>query len=181
MIRGGLFIGRFQPPHWGGHVWAVRDILNEVDELIVVIGSAQFNYIIKDPFTVGGERIWMLREALREGGVDLSRVIIVPIPNIENNAAWFGYLRSYVPPFQVAYTGNPFVAMLLREAGIEVRQQPLYDRQRYNSTRIRELMLKDDPEWEGLVPKSVAEIIRKINGIERLKTIATGEAEPHKW
>lgn len=158
----------------------MRDILREVDELVIVIGSAQFNYIIKDPFTVG-ERIWMLREALREGGVDLSRVIIVPMSNIENNAAWFSYLRSYVPPFQAAYTGNPFVAMLLREAGVEVRQQQLYDRQRYNSTRIRELMLKGDPEWESLVPKSVAEIIRSINGIERLKIIAAGEAEPHKW
>jgi len=178
MVRA-LFIGRFQPPHWG-HVWAIKDILREVDELIVVIGSAQFNYIIKDPFTVG-ERIWMLREALREGGIDLSRIIIVPIPNIENNAAWFGHLRSYVPPFQVAYTGNPFVAMLLREAGIEVRQQPMYDREKLNSTRIRELIIRGDPSWEELVPKSVARIIREIGGIERLRVISMGEAEPHRW
>jgi nicotinamide-nucleotide adenylyltransferase len=175
----GLFIGRFQPPHWG-HVWAIRDILREVDELIVIIGSSQFNYIIKDPFTVG-ERIWMLREALRESEVDLSRVIIIPIPNIENNAAWFGHLRSYTPPFQVVYTGNPFVALLLREVGIEVRQQPMYDRERYNSTKIRELIIKNDPTWEELVPSSVAKIIKEINGIERLRIIAIGEAEPHKW
>jgi len=178
MIRA-IFIGRFQPPHLG-HVWAIRDILREVDEVIVVIGSAQFNYIIKDPFTIG-ERIWMLREALKEGGVDLSRVIIVPIPNIENNAAWFGHLRSYTPPFQVAYTGNPFVAMLFREAGIEVRQQPMYDREKLNSTRIRELIIKGDPSWEELVPKSVARIIREIGGVERLRVIAMGEAEPHRW
>lgn len=158
----------------------MRDILSEVGELIIVIGSAQFNYIIKDPFTVG-ERIWMLRETLREGGVDLSRIIIVPIPNIENNAAWFSYLRSYIPPFQVAYTGNPFVAMLLREAGIEIRQQPLYDRQKYSSTRIRELIIKGDSEWERLVPMSVVKIIKEINGTERLKIITLGEAEPHKW
>ncbi|MGC9152548.1 MAG: nicotinamide-nucleotide adenylyltransferase [Vulcanisaeta sp.] len=178
MVRA-LFIGRFQPPHWG-HVWAIRDILREVDEVVIIIGSAQFNYIIKDPFTVG-ERIWMLREALREGGVDLSRVIIIPIPNIENNAAWFGHLKSYTPPFQVAYTGNPFVAMLLKEAGIEVRQQPMYDRSKYNSTRIRELMIKGDPEWEDLVPKSVVKIIKEVNGVERLRIIAMGEAEPHRW
>ncbi len=178
MIRG-LFIGRFQPPHWG-HVWAIREILREVDELIIVIGSAQFNYIEKDPFTVG-ERIWMLREGLKEGGVDLSRVIMVPIPNIENNASWVGYLKSYVPPFQVAYTGNPFVAMLLREAGVEVRQQPIFDRGKYVSTRIRELMIKGDPSWEDLVPKSVAKIIKDIRGVERLRIIALGEAAPHEW
>ena len=178
MIRG-LFIGRFQPPHWG-HVWAIKAILNEVDELIVVIGSAQFNYIEKDPFTVG-ERIWMLREGLREGGVDLSRVIIVPIPNIENNSAWLSYIKSYLPPFQVAYTGNPFVAMLLREGGVEVRQQPMYDRGKYVSTRIREMIIKGDPSWRELVPASVARIIDEVKGVERLKVIMSGEAEPHKW
>jgi len=178
VIRG-LFIGRFQPPHWG-HVWAIKAILSEVDELIVVIGSAQFNYIEKDPFTVG-ERIWMLREGLKEGGVDLSRVIIVPIPNIENNAAWLSYIKSYLPPFQVAYTGNPFVAMLLREGGVEVRQQPMYDRDRYVSTRIREMMIKGDQSWRGLVPVSVARIIDEVKGVERLRVIMSGEAEPHKW
>ncbi|MFP3161457.1 MAG: nicotinamide-nucleotide adenylyltransferase, partial [Vulcanisaeta sp.] len=80
-----------------------------------------------------------------------------------------------------AYTGNPFVAMLFREAGIEVRQQPMYDREKLNSTRIRELIIRGDPSWEELVPKSVARIIREIGGVERLRIIAMGEAEPHRW
>jgi nicotinamide-nucleotide adenylyltransferase len=174
-----LFPGRFQPPHWG-HVYAVKEILKEVDEVVVVVGSAQFNYILKDPFTAG-ERVWMLREALREGGVDLSRVVVIPIPNVENNWEWLGRVRSYTPPFQVVYTGNPFVALLFREAGFEVRQQPMYQREVYSSTRVRELMLRGDPAWESLVPRSVAEIVRAIGGVERLKIAAAGEAEPHKW
>ncbi|MEL9989992.1 MAG: nicotinamide-nucleotide adenylyltransferase [Thermoproteus sp.] len=174
-----LFPGRFQPPHWG-HVRAVEAILREVDELIVSVGSAQFNYLLKDPFTAG-ERIWMLREALREGGVDLSRVIIVPIPNVENNLEWIGRVKSYVPPFDVVYTGNPFVAMLFRDAGYEVRQQPMYQREMYSSTRVRELILRGDPQWEELVPKSVAAIIRRIGGVERIKIATAGEAEPHRW
>jgi nicotinamide-nucleotide adenylyltransferase len=178
-VRRALFPGRFQPPHWG-HVYAVKEILKEVDEVVVVVGSAQFNYISKDPFTAG-ERVWMLREALREGGVDLSRVVVIPIPNVENNWEWLGRVRSYAPPFQVVYTGNPFVALLFREAGFEVRQQPIYQREVYNSTRVRELMLKGDPAWESLVPRSVAEIVKAIGGIERLKIAAAGEAEPHKW
>jgi Nicotinamide mononucleotide adenylyltransferase len=154
--------------------------LKEVDEVIIAVGSAQFNYILKDPFTAG-ERIWMIREALREGGVDLSRIVTVPIPNVENNLEWLGRVKSYTPPFQVVYTGNPFVALLFKEAGHEVRQQPMYHRERYSSTRVRELMLKGDPLWEELVPRSVAEIIKKIGGVERLRTAAAGEAEPHKW
>jgi nicotinamide-nucleotide adenylyltransferase len=174
-----LFPGRFQPPHWG-HVKAVKAILEEVDEVVVSVGSAQFNYILKDPFTAG-ERIWMLREGLREGGVDLSRVIIVPIPNVENNLEWLGRVRSYAPPFEVVYTGNPFVARLFRDAGYEVRQQPMFERDRYVSTRVRELMLAGDPRWEELVPRSVAEIVKRIGGVERLRIAAGGEAEPHMW
>lgn len=175
----GLFVGRFQPPHWG-HVWAVKAILREVDELVVAIGSAQFNYIEKDPFTAG-ERLWMLREALREGDVDLARVIVVPVPNVENNLEWIGRLKSWLPPFEVAYTHNPFVAMLLRDAGVEVRQFPLFQRERYSSTRVRELMARGDPAWEELVPPSVARIVKAIGGPERLRVIALGEAEPHRW
>jgi len=174
-----LFPGRFQPPHWG-HVYAIREILREVDEVIVAVGSAQFNYIAKDPFTAG-ERIWMLREALREGGVDLSRVIIVPIPNVENNLEWLGRVKSYVPPFHVVYTGNPFVALLFRQAGYEVRQQPLYRRDLYSSTRVRELIIRGDPKWEELVPASVAAIIKQVGGEERLRIASLGEAEPHRW
>jgi nicotinamide-nucleotide adenylyltransferase len=177
-MKRALFPGRFQPPHWG-HVYAVKEILREVDEVIIAVGSAQFNYILKDPFTAG-ERIWMLREALREGGVDLSRVVIVPIPNVENNLEWLGRVRSYTPPFHVVYTGNPFVALLFREAGYEVRQQPMYHRERFSSTRVRELMLRGD-QWEELVPRAVVEIIKTIGGVERLRIATMGEAEPHRW
>ncbi len=177
-MKRALFPGRFQPPHWG-HVYAVKEILREVDEVIIAVGSAQFNYILKDPFTAG-ERIWMLREALREGGVDLSRVVIVPIPNVENNLEWLGRVRSYTPPFHVVYTGNPFVALLFREAGYEVRQQPMYHRERFSSTRVRELMLRGD-QWEELVPRAVVEIIKTIGGVERLRIATMGEAEPHQW
>jgi len=177
-MKRALFPGRFQPPHWG-HVYAVKEILREVDEVIIAVGSAQFNYILKDPFTAG-ERIWMLREALREGGVDLSRVVIVPIPNVENNLEWLGRVRSYTPPFHVVYTGNPFVGLLFREAGYEVRQQPMYHRERFSSTRVRELMLRGD-QWEELVPRAVVEIIKTIGGVERLRIATMGEAEPHQW
>ncbi|MEM0468453.1 MAG: nicotinamide-nucleotide adenylyltransferase [Pyrobaculum sp.] len=174
-----LFPGRFQPPHLG-HVYAIKEILREVDEVVVVIGSAQFNYILKDPFTAG-ERIWMLREALREGGVDLSRVVTIPIANVENNLEWIGRVKSYAPPFHVVYTGNQYVALLFKEAGYEVRQQPLLDRDKYNSTKIREMILRGDPAWENYVPKSVASIIKQIGGQRRLAAASTGEAEPHRW
>ena len=175
----GLFIGRFQPPH-KAHLIVIKNILQEVNELIIVIGSAQFNYILKDPFTAG-ERIWMLREAMKEYNIDLSKVILIPLNNIENNAVWVSYLKSYVPPFDIVYTGNPFVAKLFQDNGIKVKLIELIERDKYSGTRIRELMIKDDESWKDLVPKSVVKIIELINGVKRLKIAALMEAEPHKW
>ena len=40
MTKRGLFVGRFQPFHLG-HLDMVKYALTEVDELIIVIGSAQ--------------------------------------------------------------------------------------------------------------------------------------------
>ncbi len=175
----GLFIGRFQPPHWG-HVKAIQHILDEVDELIIVVGSAQFNYSEKDPFTAG-ERVLMLRAALKEAGADLGRVIMIPLNNFENNHSWVKYLESYVPPFDVAYTGNQFVAMLLKNAGYRVVQQPLFSRDIYVSTLVRKKMMDGDESWRELVPPSVAKILDELRSVERLRVISAGEADPLKW
>jgi nicotinamide-nucleotide adenylyltransferase len=55
-------VGRFQPFHIG-HLALARQILGECDELVIAIGSAQFNFIEKDPFTAG-ERVVMIHGAL---------------------------------------------------------------------------------------------------------------------
>jgi len=179
VFKRGCFVGRFQPPHWG-HFKAIEWILERTEELVVVVGSAQYNYIEKDPFTAG-ERIWMLREGLKEAGVDLSRVLLMPLDNVENNAIWVRRLLSYMPPIDVAFTNNPFVELLFREHGIVVVNPPLYERDRLKSSLIRNMMLKGDNEWRSLVPSNVAEVIDKIGGINRLRIISIGEVEPHKW
>src|ERR671922_1103006 len=101
IIRG-LMVGRFQPFH-NGHLSLAKQILGECDELIIAIGSAQFNYTYKDPFTAG-ERISMIHAALSESKIDLGRCYIIPVVNDENNARWFAHLKSMVPYFDVLYS-----------------------------------------------------------------------------
>ncbi len=173
-----LITGRFQPFH-KGHLELVKYILKECDELVIAITSAQFNYIEKDPFTAG-ERIWMIHEALREGKVDLARCYIATVVNDENNARWIGHLKSFLPPFDVVYTGNAYVAMLMKDSGIKVRDVKFYDREKYNATRIRRLMM-GGKNWHELVPKSVAQIIKRIDGIKRMKVISRSESRPQEW
>jgi len=173
-----LLMGRFQPFHLG-HLQVAKEILGEFSRLIVAVGSATFNYLEKSPFTAG-ERIWMIHEALVKERLDMGRIYITAYPNIENNAAWAAHLKSLLPPFQVAFTGNALPHILLKEAGIEVRPLKMIKRDLYSATVIRERMLGGE-DWESLVPPAVAGVIKEIGGVERLRFIIRGESDPLHW
>jgi nicotinamide-nucleotide adenylyltransferase len=180
MTKRGLMLGRFQPFH-NGHMSLTKQILSECDELIIIIGSAQFNFIDKDPFSAG-ERVLMIYEALKEAKIDLSRCYVIPVANDENNARWLAYLRSMVPPFDVLYSGNDFVKYLVlsQDSGITVKNPTFAKKEEYNSTNIRHLM-QDGKPWKHLVPPAVANIIQQVGGIERIKVVAGSDSNPQRW
>ena len=171
-------MGRFQPFHLG-HLDLVKQILSECDEVVIAITSSQFNYLEKDPFTAS-ERIEMIYQALKEDGVDLSRCFIIPIENQFNIATWTSYLKSTLPQFDKVYSGNEYVSMLLADTGIQVIKPKFLERERYNATRIRNLMIEDQ-NWQSFVPPIVANVIKKINGINRLKTITKSDTKPTEY
>jgi len=174
----GLMMGRFQPFHLG-HLDLVKQILSECDEVVIAITSSQFNYLEKDPFTAS-ERIEMIYQALKEDGVDLSRCFIIPIENQFNIATWTSYLKSTLPQFDKVYSGNEYVSMLLADTGIQVIKPKFLERERYNATRIRNLMIEDQ-NWQSFVPPIVANVIKKINGINRLKIISKSDTKPTEY
>jgi nicotinamide-nucleotide adenylyltransferase len=141
-----------------------------VDELIVVIGSAQYSHKSYNPFTAG-ERLFMIRSALKEAGLDLSRLWIVPVPDVHLHMLWVSAVEGYTPKFNVVYSNEPLTRRLFTEAGYKVTELPLFDRKVYNSTLVREKMLKDE-SWTTLIPKAVADFIREIDGVNRLRDLA---------
>lgn len=170
-MRRGLYLGRFQPYHLGHHQ-VLEQISKEVDEIIVGIGSAQKSHEIENPFTAG-ERVLMVSGALEEFGI---KHYVVPIEDIQRNSLWVSHVKSMVPPFDTAYTNNPLVIELLSEAGIVVKQSPLFKRNSYSGTEIRRRMLRGE-KWEHFVPEKVVNIIREIDGVKRLKTVAKSDQE----
>jgi len=170
----GFFIGRFQPFH-NGHQTLVEEIVADVDELVLGIGSADASHTTRNPFTAG-ERVMMITKAVEAFDVP---VYVVPIEDIDRNAVWVSHVRSMTPTFDVAYSNNPLVVQLFEEAGIEVRQSRLYDRDRLEGTDIRERML-DDEDWADRVPDAVAGVIDEINGVQRLRTIAKDDVS-ERW
>ena len=171
--RRGITIGRFQPFH-NGHLVLIKQILEDCDEALVVVGSAQLNYTLTNPFTAG-ERIFMIRRALGEGRLDVSKIIIVPLVDEQSNARWFSMLASMLPPFDILYSGNHLV-VTLASSHLEVKSPRFVRREEYNGSYIRNRILKGQ-KWSDLVSKSVFDIINNIDGINRMKTLAKHELE----
>jgi nicotinamide-nucleotide adenylyltransferase len=168
MAKRGLFVGRFQPFHLG-HLSAIKDILKEVEELVIVIGSAQYSHNLNNPFTAG-ERLIMVRKALEEAGMDYSRVWVVPVPDAHLHMMWVSAVEGYTPPFDVVYSNEPLTRRLFIEAKYRVKSIRFHERKLYSSTEIRERMLKGE-SWEKLVPRSVAVFIKEIDGVNRLRDL----------
>ncbi|MHC3437844.1 nicotinamide-nucleotide adenylyltransferase [Natrialbaceae archaeon A-gly3] len=161
----GFYIGRFQPFH-NGHLSMVERIAEDVDELVLGIGSAGDSHTARNPFTAG-ERIMMITKALVE--YDLV-TYAVPIEDLERNSVWVSHVQSMSPAFEVAYSNNPLVIQLFREAGVEVRQSPMFNRDVLEGSEVRERMVEGG-EWEPLVPDAVVEVIEEIGGLERMRMI----------
>lgn len=162
----GLLIGRMQPVH-KGHVQVIKQTLEEVDEIVIGIGSAQLSHTITDPFTAG-ERVMMLTKALSENDINSASYYIIPIQDIQMNAVWVSHIKMLTPPFGKIFTGNPLVQRLFEEENYEVAKPPLFKREKLSGTEVRRRMLAN-ANWKKLVPASTAEIIEEINGIERIQ------------
>lgn len=168
MVRRGVFVGRFQPFH-KGHLEVIKKIVKEIDELIIIVGSSQYSHRLDDPFTAG-ERITMIRRALEEEGIQLSRIWIIPVPDVHQHALWVSQIVGYSPKFDVAYANEPLTSRLFMEAGFRVEPMPLIKREVYLATEIRKRMLAGE-NWKELVPSSVASFIEEIDGDTRLRDL----------
>jgi len=166
----GFYIGRFQPFH-NGHLSMVEQIAGEVDELVLGIGSAGDSHSTRNPFTAG-ERIMMITKCL----VDYDLVTYaVPIEDLERNSVWVSHVQSMSPDFDIAYSNNPLVIQLFGEAGVEVRQSPMFNREVLEGSEVRERMIAGG-DWERLVPAETIEVIEEIGGIERIQMVSGSDA-----
>lgn len=165
-MKRGLYVGRFQPFH-NGHKAVIDLLCNEVDELIIGIGSAQMSHDIRHPFTAG-ERVLMIQRVLADAKIP---VYIIPLEDIKRNALWVAHVVSMVPPFDVVYTSNPLVIRLFTEAGFRVESPPMYQRQELSGTAIRQKMLEGG-DWKQYVPEAAGLVIESVGGVERICDIS---------
>lgn len=159
-----LLVGRFQPFH-KGHLHMVRRILEEFDQIIIGIGSAQCSHTPKNPYT-SGERQNMIVRVLEAEGIRSYEII--PIEDVGKHSLWVPFVESILPKFGVVFSNDPLTVRLFSEKGYEARELPLHKREDYSGTEVRRRIAAGE-EWEHLVPDAVAEYLREIDGIRRIE------------
>ncbi len=169
-MKRALFIGRFQPFHHG-HYYALKKLLKKFQEIVVVIGSADDFFSHENPFTCG-ERIEMLRCCFTKS--EIARLIVVPIPDINDNTMWVDHVLSYIPPVDEVYSNNALVKMLFSRHGILVKSMDFFDRGNKEGTFIRKQMAEKNQEWKKHVPKQVAKYLETVDAEKRLVKIFSG-------
>lgn len=165
----GIFVGRFQPFHLG-HIATIKFALEKVEELVIVIGSAQISHEMRNPFTAG-ERIQMIKGSLdAELGIDIKRILMIPVPDVTSHPLWTYQLDIMVPKYQLVFSNDFFTGILYKERGIEVIQPSLYRRDELSGTEIRSRMARGR-DWKQFVTPQTAKFVDDIQGIERIKAI----------
>jgi len=162
-----LFIGRFQPLH-RGHLQIIQHASKEYDEVIIGIGSSQYGHTLENPFT-SDERALMIKKALEYEGI--TNYSIVLILDIHNYPKWVSHVTSIIPDFDVVLSNSSLTKRLFSEKGHVVKKTAIYDRDKCSGKEIRKRMI-NDKQWKDLVPEPVCKIIKKIDGVNRLKELS---------
>lgn len=111
---------------------SITGILDELDELIIGIGSADSSHTTKDPFTAG-ERIRMID---RSHKIDETNIYIIPIVDIERNPVWVSHIESLCPKFTTVYTNNSLVSQLFEGSGYNVENHEEVRRDTLSEQRL---------------------------------------------
>jgi len=172
-----LYIGRFNPFHLG-HQKAIEYILNtekNIDQIIIGIGTAQESFTLSNPFTAS-ERFEFIIHALNEMKISNDKYIIIPIPDLNNNNQWVSYLISLLPQFEIIYSNNSLVKLLVDKHGkLHIKSIPLINREEWSATSIRNKMIEKDDAWNSAIPESVRKLIIKFEGVQRIQLLAKND------
>jgi len=151
----GIYIGRFQPFHLG-HASAIKQALSQVKQLIIGIGSSQYQNTPNNPYpaTLRRDMIenWLTDEKLE------SKCHIINLPDIHNAKKWVEHVQQLSPSFDCVFVGGEGVVKhLFTTANLPVKNVEI--EHPISATQIREQLKKGDDTWKLHVPKSTLEIL----------------------
>jgi nicotinamide-nucleotide adenylyltransferase len=166
--------GRFQPFH-NGHLEYMRGAADQCDELFVGItnpdparikpeaADPQRHLPESNPWTYA-ERLLMVKAAAGDLGLSLELVHVVPFP-VNEPELWPAYVPDGATQFIRLFSdwGSEKLERF-REAGYEVVVLDEGAEKEVSGADVREA-LREDGDWERLVPPGVARVIRELDRV----------------
>ncbi len=161
----GAYLGRFNPfgLHHEGVIKHIRSW--GIDDLVIGIGSAQYNHVHKhpskpwvaDPFTYL-ERERMIRLVLGDS------VEIQPVEDVHDIQYWASRVVSQLKP-DVYFTNNQREAEEIARLGVRIERFPTIPG--VSATRIRKMIIDCEP-LDGVLDSKVIAYLDEIGARERL-------------
>ena len=108
----------------------------------------------------------MIQQSLANEGIENYRIVLVP--DIHDYPHWVDHVLSIVDDFDVVITNNELTQELFEAKGINVINTPPFHKEKWSGSKIRQLMINNQP-WESLVPPAVVKVIQSIIGTQRLR------------
>ncbi len=164
-----LFIGRFQPFH-KGHLAAIKWILKKERNIFIIIGSNQIFPTKENPFHFKERKEMIERTLLKEG---IKNFKIFGVHDYNNDELWAKKVLKATktkPDTTLVFTCNPWTKRCFKKVGVEVRTHPLFFN-KLSATKIRR-KITVNKNWKNLVPKTVYDFLKKIDGEERIKKLS---------
>jgi nicotinamide-nucleotide adenylyltransferase len=163
--------GRFQPFH-NGHLEYLRGAARRCDEVFVGITNPDPARIRPEeadplrhlpesnPFTYV-ERLLMVKAAAADAGIGAERLHVIPFP-VNEPELWPAYVPDDVVQFLRLFSDWGGTKLeRLREAGYEVVVLDEGAAKEISGADVR-AALRDDGDWECLVPPGVARVLRRL-------------------
>ncbi|MFH1590661.1 MAG: nicotinamide-nucleotide adenylyltransferase [archaeon] len=158
-----LFPGRFQPFHQG-HLQILKEAAENFEDVIVLIGSAQYSRTEDNPFSLE-ERKEMISRVLAAAKLD--NVVIREKEDDHDDEVWVHNVIHRMPWFDTVYAGdNRLVAKLFSAEGKKVIEHDRF--KGISATEIRRRIESGAP-WDDQVPPEVAEYLEEIDGDRIIK------------
>lgn len=183
MAKIAAIIGRFQIPHHG-HVLSIKSLVEEYGRVHIIVPSYRRRSMV-NPLT-GREVKYLLSVALKEGGVDLNKVVVRLVRKpvkYKGNALDYTYaqLRRQIGEPFVVFTGNKNVHEFLSAKGADVEKlemvMPSHGFVPGEEIRKR---IAEEEQWEHFVANKVAYEIKRRGIHQRIiRLFQEGENSEH--
>lgn len=156
MYKTALFIGRFQPFH-NGHLYSLKKCLEIAERLVIAVGSSQELGTANNPWDYK-VRKRMVCEVVRGLGVESRIKRICSCPDNPSDRVWLLDLVRRAGKFDVVVSNNDWVLSIFGEAGYEVYESGLHNRDELEGIKIRELMRVGNVQWRERVPSEIVKL-----------------------